>query len=61
MIKMMLTRAPDLDRWERERGHPMLAAPLLAHESDEWRAAAEQELLLLQDGRREQAEMIAGA
>ncbi len=61
MMKMMLTRAPDLDRWERERGHPMLAAPLLAHESDEWRAAAEQELLLLQDGRREQAEVNAGA
>ncbi len=61
MAKMMLTRAPDLDRWERERGHPMLDAPLLAHESDEWRAAAEQQQLLLQDGREAQAGMVAGA
>ncbi len=48
MIKMMLTRAPDLDRWERERGHPMLKAPILAHDSDEWRGAAETGRLLLQ-------------
>ena len=27
MIKMMLTRAPDLGRYERERGHPILSAP----------------------------------
>ena len=47
MIKMMLTRAPDLDRWERERGHPMLEKPLLAHDSREWREAAEQKQLLL--------------
>ena len=48
MIKMMLTRAPDLDRWERERGHPILKAPVLAYDSDEWRRAAEQGRLLLQ-------------
>ncbi len=48
MIKMMLTRAPDLDRWERERGHPMLKAPVFAHDSDEWRRAAEQGRILLQ-------------
>ena len=48
MIKMMLTRAPDLDRWERERGHPMLKAPVLAHDSEEWREAAEEGRLLLQ-------------
>ena len=30
MVKMMLTRAPDLDRWERERGHPVLEKPVLA-------------------------------
>ncbi len=61
MMKMMLTRAPDLDRWERERGHPILDAPLLAHESDEWRKAAEQKLLLLHDERGEQAGMNARA
>ena len=49
MIKMMLTRAPDLDRWERERGHPMLKAPVFAHDSEEWRGAAEKGSLLLQD------------
>ncbi len=47
MVKMMLTRAPDLDRWERERGHPMLEKPVLAHDSDEWRGAAEKGRLLL--------------
>ncbi len=48
MVKMMLTRAPDLDRWERERGHPMLREPVLAHDSREWREAAEKKKLLLQ-------------
>ena len=48
MAKMMLTRAPDFDRWERERGHPMLEAPVLAYDSDEWRAAADRGRLLLQ-------------
>jgi hypothetical protein len=47
MVKMMLTRAPDLDRWERERGHPMLREPVLAHDSRDWREAAEQKELLL--------------
>jgi uncharacterized protein YbjT (DUF2867 family) len=47
MVKMLLTRAPDLDRWERERGHPMLREPVLAHDSREWREAAEQKKLLL--------------
>ncbi len=47
-MKMMLTRAPDVDRWERDRGHPMIEAPILAHDSDEWRAAAENGRLLLQ-------------
>ena len=60
MLKMMLTRAPDLDRWERERGHPMLAQPVLAHESDEWRAAAKQQQLLLQKSRSEQTGVASG-
>jgi len=47
MVKMMLTRAPDLDRWERERGHPMLREPLLAHDSPDWRETAERKELLL--------------
>jgi uncharacterized protein YbjT (DUF2867 family) len=47
MVKMLLTRAPDLDRWERERGHPMLREPVLAHDSRDWREAAEKKQLLL--------------
>ena len=47
MVKMLLTRAPNLDRWERERGHPMLQEPVLAHDSRVWREAAEQKKLLL--------------
>ena len=47
MVKMMLTRAPDPDRWARERGHPILRKPVLAHDSREWREAAEQKELLL--------------
>ena len=47
MVKMLLTRAPDADRWARERGHPILRKPLLAHDSSDWREAAEQKDLLL--------------
>jgi len=42
MIKMMLT--PDMDRWERERGHPIIT---LAHDNDDWLKATEQQRLLL--------------
>lgn len=41
MIRMLRTRAPDLDAWERIRDHPLLAEPMLAQDSAEWRAAAE--------------------
>ncbi len=47
MVKMMLTRAPNPDRWARERDHPILRDPLLAHDSRDWREAAEQKDLLL--------------
>ncbi len=47
LVKMMLTRAPDPDRWARERGHPMLREQLLAHDSPEWCEAAERKELLL--------------
>jgi hypothetical protein len=46
MARMMLTRAPDLEQWERSQGHPLLADSTLAMESPEWRKAAEQEQLL---------------
>jgi len=54
MVKMMATRAPNPERWARERGHPILRQPLLAHDSPDWRKAAEQkDLLLLPTSRAE--------
>jgi uncharacterized protein YbjT (DUF2867 family) len=47
LMTTLTVRAPDLDRWERERAVPRLAAPQLAHESAEWRASAEQRRLFL--------------
>ena len=47
MVKMMLTRLPDFDRWEAKRGHPMLAEPKLAIDNPEWMASAEQQKLAL--------------
>ena len=47
MVKMMLTHAPDLHQWERERGHPLLTNPVLAQDSAEWRGTAENKLLNL--------------
>jgi NAD(P)H dehydrogenase (quinone) len=45
--RMILTRVPDLNLWERERGHPMLTDPVFAQDSAEWRTSAEQRLLNL--------------
>jgi hypothetical protein len=54
MVKMMATRAPSPELWARERGHPILREPLLAHDSPDWRKAAEQkDLLLLPTARAE--------
>lgn len=47
-LKMLFTRVPDLDQWEREHLMPLLAAPKLAHESQEWRTSAQRQQLLLQ-------------
>lgn len=47
MIRMMLTRVPDLEQWERDRGHPLLTNPVLAQDSKEWRTTAERQLLNL--------------
>ena len=41
MARMLVTRVPDYDRWERERGHPMLKHALLSLDSKEWRSTAE--------------------
>ena len=51
MAKTMLTRVPDLDGWESARGYPLLSKPVLAHDSEDWREAAQQrQLVLIQPG-----------
>ena len=51
LAKMLATKAPDLEAWERDRGYPMLSHPVLSHDNAEWRASAErQQLHLLPDG-----------
>ena len=47
MLRTIVARVPNYDRWERERDVPVLKAPVLAHESAAWRATAEQEQLHL--------------
>jgi uncharacterized protein YbjT (DUF2867 family) len=49
LARMMLTRVPDLDRWDREHLLPSLNGPLLAHESAAWRAHAQAQRLYLLD------------
>lgn len=47
VMRMMLARVPDFDRWERDRGHSMLNAPVRATDSKEWLVNAEQQKLNL--------------
>lgn len=49
LAKMMLTRVTDFDRWEADRGHPMLSDPQFAPGSSEWIAAAERQTLAFLD------------
>jgi hypothetical protein len=48
LARMVLTRAPDFDKWEEERLLPRIRSPQLAQDSEEWRRhAAAKELYLL--------------
>ena len=47
MARTLITPVPKLDRWESERGYPLLEKPFLAHESPEWRSAAERRQVAL--------------
>jgi hypothetical protein len=47
MLRMMLTSAPDYDRWELEQGHPQLKSPVIATASKEWLASDERQQLNL--------------
>lgn len=44
ILKMMATRVPDLDQWERDRDHPLISNSMLAHENPEWVKTAERSL-----------------
>ena len=62
VVRMLASRPPSFDRWERERGHPVLKEAVLAQDSPEWRAYAEkQELYLLPGGRAASPFMSVGA
>src|SRR5262249_20706178 len=49
VARMMFTRVPNFDRWEREHLLPSLNRPLLAHENPAWRAHAQTQRLYLLD------------
>ena len=49
LARMMLTRVPDFDRFDREHLLPSLNRPLFAHENLAWRAHAETQRLYLLD------------
>ncbi len=47
LLKILATKAPDLDAWEHDRGYPLLNNPVLAPDSAEWRVTAERQQLNL--------------
>jgi len=49
LVRMLLTRAPDFERWDREHLLPSLDQPLLAHENPDWRTPAQAQRLHLLD------------
>jgi len=49
LARMMFTRVPNFDRWERAHLLPSLNRPLLAHENPVWRAHAQTQHLYLLD------------
>lgn len=54
LVRTLLSRVPDFDRWERHLGHPMLQNPLLAADSPDWQATAvAQQLNLLDNSPRQ--------
>ena len=47
VLRMMVQRVQDFDRWERENGCPILREPVFAQDSEEWRKTAEKQQLNL--------------
>lgn len=56
MMKMLATRVPDLDRWEQNRDHPLIANGMLAQDNPDWLATAERQQpnLLFSNSKRSQ-------
>ena len=57
VLRMMLSRVPEFDRWERDRGHSMLTNPVLAPDNKEWLASAEKQQLYLLTPSAQQPEL----
>lgn len=49
MMKMLLTRVPNLDDWEHTHGHSLLTNPVLSQNSEEWLLSAKKQQLNLID------------
>lgn len=49
MLKTIMARVPDLDKWESERSYPLIKEGLLAHDSEEWLYTARRKRLSLLD------------
>ncbi len=47
LARTMMSRPPNFERWEQDRGHPVLKDVVLAHDNPEWHAAAENRKLYL--------------
>ncbi len=43
MMKMIATRVPDLNQWEQNRDHPLIANGMLAQDNPDWLATAERQ------------------
>jgi len=59
LFKMMATKAPNLDVWERERDYPLINNPVLSQDSAEWLATAERQQLNLLPDQRSAAPTLA--
>jgi uncharacterized protein YbjT (DUF2867 family) len=55
LVRMFLTRVPDLDAWEGLQGLPRIGSAQLAHENPIWRGHAEAKRLYLLSGQRDRA------
>lgn len=43
LVRMLSTRVPNLEQWERKRDYPKLKHPLLAHQNKDWVATAQKQ------------------